>query len=64
MTLLKNFVNLLQKYQEGLEESMRGNGFNFNSVDLLYCHLQKNKSEQKEITALIFALMIIAFNIL
>ena len=63
MTLLKNFVNLLQKYQ-GLEESMRGNGFNFNSVDLLYYHLQKNKSEQKEITALIFALMIIAFNIL
>ena len=39
---------LLQKYREGLEESMRrGSGFIFDSVDLLYYHLQKIKSEQK-----------------
>ena len=36
------FKSLLQKYQEGLEESMRrGSNFVFDSVDLLYCHLQK-----------------------
>ena len=39
----------LRKYQEGLEESMRGNGFIFDRVDLLYYNLQKNKFEQKEI---------------
>ena len=39
---------LLQKYREGLEESMRrGKGFIFDSVDLLYYRLQKIKSEQK-----------------
>ena len=31
----------LQKYQEGLEESMKGTEFIFNSVDLLHYHLQK-----------------------
>ena len=30
------FKSLLQKYQEGLEESMRGSEFIFDSVDLLY----------------------------
>ena len=30
------FESLLQKYQEGLEESMRGNKFIFDDVDLLY----------------------------
>ena len=36
------FESLLQKYQEGLEESMRrGSNFVFDSVDLLYYHLQK-----------------------
>ena len=35
------FDSLLQKYQEGLEESIRGSEFNFNSVNLLYYHLQK-----------------------
>ena len=35
------FESLLQKYQEGLEESMKGSGFIFDSVDLLYYHLQK-----------------------
>ena len=28
--------SLLQKYQEGLEESMRASEFTFDSVDLLY----------------------------
>ena len=35
------FESLLQKYQEGLEESMKGREFAFDSVDLLYYHLQK-----------------------
>ena len=30
------FKPILQRYQEGLEESMRGNEFIFNSVDALY----------------------------
>ena len=32
---------LLQKYQDGLEESMRGSNFIRYNVDLLYYHLQK-----------------------
>ena len=43
------YESLLQKYQEGLEESMRGSKFIFDSVDLLYYNLQKNKSRQKGI---------------
>ena len=40
--LLRNFSNLfLQKYQEGLEESMRGSEFVFDSVDSLYYNLNK-----------------------
>ena len=35
------FESLLPKYQEGLEESMRGSKFIFDSVDLLYYNLQK-----------------------
>ena len=35
------FKFLLQKYQERLEESMRGNEFIFDSVDLLYYNLKK-----------------------
>ena len=35
------FESLLQKYQEGLEESMRGSEFIRDSVDLLCHHLQK-----------------------
>ena len=41
------FESLLQNHQKDLEESMRGNKFNFSSVDLLYHYLQKNKSEHK-----------------
>ena len=38
----ERFESLLQKCQEGLEESMgRGSSFAFDSVDLLYYHLQK-----------------------
>ena len=35
------FKSLLQKYQEGLEESMRGSEFIFDSVDALYYDLNK-----------------------
>ena len=35
------FESLLQNYQKNLEESMRGSGFVFDSIDLLYYHLQK-----------------------
>ena len=42
--LLKSF---LQKYQEGLEESMRGSEFIFDSVDLLYYNLQKINLKRK-----------------
>ena len=41
------FESLLQKYWEGLEESMRGRKFIFNSVDLLYYHLQKTSLSRK-----------------
>ena len=41
------FESLLQKYQEGLEESMRGNKFIFDDVDLLYYHLQKTSISGK-----------------
>ena len=36
------FKSLLQNYEKGLEESMRGSNFVFDSVDLLYYHPQKN----------------------
>ena len=35
------FVSFLQKYQEGLEESMRGSEFVYDSVDVLYYNLNK-----------------------
>ena len=35
------FKSFLQRYQEGLEESMRGNKFIFDSVDTLYYDLNK-----------------------
>ena len=41
MTLLKNFLNLLQKYQEKLEESIKRSNFIFYSVDSLYYHLHR-----------------------
>ena len=47
----------LQNYQKGLEESIRGNELICDSVDLLYYHLQKNKSEQKGIVVYRFSQM-------
>ena len=41
------FKSLLQKYQERLEESMRGSEFIFDSVDLLYYDLQKISLNRK-----------------
>ena len=35
------FESFLQKYQEGLEELMRGSEFVYNSVDVLYYNLNK-----------------------
>ena len=35
------FKSLLQKYQEGLEESVKGSEFLFDSVNLLHYHFQK-----------------------
>ena len=35
------FEFFLQKYQEGLEESMRGSRFTYDSVDALYYNLNK-----------------------
>ena len=39
----------LQKYQEGLQESMKGTEFIFDSVDLLLYHLQKNKPKKNRV---------------
>ena len=35
------FKSILQRYKEGLEESMRGSEFIFDSVDALYYDLNK-----------------------
>ena len=35
------FKSFLQKYQEGLEESVRGSGIVYDSVDVLYYNLNK-----------------------
>ena len=35
------FVSFLPKYQEGLEESMRGSEFAYDSIDALYYNLNK-----------------------
>ena len=35
------FESFLQKYQEGLEKSMRGSEFVYDSVDVLYYNLNK-----------------------
>ena len=37
----KLFESIFYKYQEGLEKSMKGSEFNFDSVDLLYYKLDK-----------------------
>ena len=39
----------MQKYQEGLEKPMRrGSDFNFDGVNFLYYHLQKQVWEERE----------------
>ena len=40
------FKSLLQIYQEGLEESMKGSDFIPDSVNLLHYHLQKTSLER------------------
>ena len=35
------FESFLQKYKEGLEESMSGSEFAYGSIDALYCNLNK-----------------------
>ena len=40
------FESLLERYQEGLEESMKGNEFIFDSVDLLEYKLNKITSNR------------------
>ena len=39
----KNFESLLQNYKKDLNEAMRRYDFVPDSIDLLYCHLQKKK---------------------
>ena len=42
MKLLRTYLNLfLQKYEEGLEESIRGSEFVYDRVDVLYYNLNK-----------------------
>ena len=41
------FESLLQKYQEGLEEPIRGGEFIFDNFDLLYYNLQKISLNRK-----------------
>ena len=43
----KFFESLLQSYQKDLKESTRRSELNFDSVDSLYYHHQKNKSEER-----------------
>ena len=68
------FKSFLQRYQEGLEESMMGNEFVFNSVDLLQYRFQKTGSshmdslkklkDEKRNNKSKKIMMIIAFNML
>ena len=40
-TIKEVFETLLQQYEEGLEESMKGSEFIFNSIDIFYYNLNK-----------------------
>ena len=46
-TIEELFEFSLPKYQEGLEESMKGSEFIFGCVDLLYYNLQKTSLSRK-----------------
>ena len=37
----ESFKSLLQRYQKGLEESMKGNHFTFDAVNVLYYDLNE-----------------------
>ena len=39
--IMKLFKSFLEKYQEGLEESMRGSEFVYDSLDVLFYNLNK-----------------------
>ena len=43
----KLFESPLENHQKDLGESMKESEFNFDSVDLLYCHLQKTSLSRK-----------------
>ena len=43
------FGSLLQNYQKDLEEIMKGSEFIFDSIDLLYYHLQKKRSKKRRV---------------
>ena len=45
----ERFESLLQKYQSGLEERIRGNEFVFDSANLLYYKLLQNKFKSRRI---------------
>ena len=44
--IVELFESLLQRYQERLEESMKGNQFIFDSVNVLYYNLNKIDVDQ------------------
>ena len=46
--IIEELRESLQKYQEGLEQSMRESEFVFDSVDLLYYHLQRISLKRSE----------------
>ena len=46
----KLFKSFLQKYQEGLEDSMRGSEFVYDNVDALYYNLNKVSLKNKKAT--------------
>ena len=52
------FESLLQRYQEGLEETMKGSEFIFGSVNLLHYPSSKNKSEKNWIIIYRFSRMV------
>ena len=52
------FKSLLQRYQEGLEESVKGIEFVFDGVNLLHYHLQKTSPKRSESSIYRFSRMV------
>ena len=48
------FKSLLQRYKEGLEESMKGSEFIFDSANLLHYYLQKKSLKRTGSSYIIF----------